>query len=97
MIYCNEERTYPRNKNFVLITDEQRIYPIYGNIIIEVREDVFANWYKKCDIFIPTLPNNFYKIYVDTQKKIALKRMGRNPIMDNYLMRKIFIKRLSLE
>jgi len=29
-------------------------------------------------------------------QSVALKRMGRNPIIDNYLMRKIFMKRLSL-
>ena len=28
------------------------------------------------------------------QKKLACMRMGRNPIMNNYLMRKVFIPRL---
>ena len=93
-IYCNESATIDDEVNKNIFT----LYGcLYGTIIVEVKEKVFNNWYNKFNIYIPTFDNNFHKKYFTTQEKIALMKMGRNSIINNYLLQKVFIKRLSLD
>ena len=96
---------------YVLLDEEGRCGLYYGYSSCEYCEDdiqycdEFDIKYWCCEdclININTARDTISKHILKKKIKkvnesIALKRMGRNPIMDNYLMRKVFIKRLSLE
>ena len=93
-IYCNEDGNSELVNRVLALAADERIHSLFGTVIIIVREKVFTNWYNKFNTFLPTYDNNFHKQFFKTQQKIALMKMGRNSIINNYLV-KTFAKRLE--
>jgi len=88
--------------------DYGEFYGDYYCEACEEEQDWFENthfhlWDKKLRICCECRDNAFETISKSVRgkkiselpKKLACKRMGRNPIVDNYMMRKVFIPRLS--